>query len=70
MAQIKYTVVRSKQTNELAVRINATNELVKQKENPVLFQELSRKARANSRTRQRNDCLKSLGLVKTRYGWE
>lgn len=41
MAQTKYTVVRSKQTNELAVRIHATNELVKQKENPVRIGENS-----------------------------
>lgn len=62
----KYTLLKNKQTGERAIRINKTGETISEKDNPDTYTELRKRALNNLKTRQRNEVLKDLGLVKVR----
>ena len=66
----KYTLLINKVTGDRSVRNNKTGEVVIEKDNPVLYNELRKKAVNNQRNKQRNQLYSDLGLKKTPYGWE
>jgi hypothetical protein len=66
----KYSLLQSKSTGQLVIKNNKTGELTYKDQEPEKYSDLRRKALSNRRQAERNDCLKSLGLVKTAYGWE
>ena len=66
---MKYTLLKNKVSGERSIRI-VGGEIVKESENPVRYAELRKRALANKHRADRDDILRSCGLVKTPYGWE
>jgi hypothetical protein len=65
---MKYSLMTRNLSKTKVIRINNTGELVE--EFDPRFPELLKKYRANLNRAQKDDAMKSLGLVKTKYGWE
>lgn len=64
---MKFTLLKNKVTGIRSVRNNKTGETVVESENPELYAQLRKKAIANIERASRDDCMRSLGMVKT-YG--
>jgi len=53
-----------------AIRNNCSNELVYEYNNLEKYNNLRKRVMSNLRQAEKSDCMKSLGLTKTKYGWE
>lgn len=58
----KYTLLKNTQTGLRSVRNNATGEIVREMESPVLYKEIRRKTILNKNRAERYQCMKDLGL--------
>lgn len=62
----KYTLLKNKITGVKSVYNSETKEKVTEADNPSLYMSLRKKALANLRIAERNQCMKDLGLVSYR----
>lgn len=65
---MKYKLYRNKQSGHLSILNTRTNELVH--DTDPNFRTLLKKYNSNRRTASIREAYKSIGLVKTPYGWE
>ena len=64
---MKYKLLKNKVTGERSVVVNATGQVVTEKENPVEYLAMRKKAMASLARRQKDSIMESCGLTKV-YG--
>ena len=63
---MKYTLLKNKVTGERSIRINGEGTIIKELENPVEYARLRKMALTNLHRANRDDAMRSIGLVKVR----
>jgi len=66
--KMKYTLLKNKVTGERSIRISGTDERVLESVNPVEYARLRKLAVGNIRRAQKDEVMRSLGLVKVKGG--
>jgi hypothetical protein len=62
----KYKLLKNKVTGERSICVNATGQVITEKDNPVEYADLRKKAINNMKQAIKHDALTSLGLTRVR----
>jgi hypothetical protein len=63
---MKYTLLKNKETGARSVRINSTNEVIAELDDPKKYADLRKKALAAINRKNKDDIMESMGLTKVR----